>query len=236
LPELKDPEPAYDLWSADYDQQTGNLVLALDEAVFSDLIKFIDLRGARIVDVGCGTGRHWKTLLDKNPLQITGYDVSEGMLSRLQAKFPGANTHHLSGHSLRETRTNSTDLVISTLVLAHMDHLDDVLREWSRILKPGGEILLTDYHPVALAKGSNRTFRHGNKLMAVRNFIHPVASIRELAAQLEMREMHFTERSIDESTKSYYAKKNALHVFEQFKGVPIVYGMHLKKIYAAAKS
>jgi ubiquinone/menaquinone biosynthesis C-methylase UbiE len=183
-PELKDPEPAYDLWSADYDQQAGNLVLALDEAVFGDLIKSMDLGSARVVDVGCGTGRHWKTILDKNPLQVTGYDVSEGMLSRLQAKFPGANTLHLSGHALSETTDNSTDLIISTLALAHMDHLADVLREWSRILKPGGEILLTDYHPVALERGSKRTFRHDNKLMAVRNFIHPIASIRQLTTQL----------------------------------------------------
>ena len=39
-----DPEPAYDLWSEQYDNQPGNLILSLDRELFSILIKGLDFR------------------------------------------------------------------------------------------------------------------------------------------------------------------------------------------------
>ena len=55
-PKEIDPEPAYDLWSQQYDNQPGNLMLALDEEIFFDLVNNISLNDKIILDVGCGTG------------------------------------------------------------------------------------------------------------------------------------------------------------------------------------
>ena len=69
------PEKGYDIWASSYDDQPDNLMLALDEAVFSTLLKEMGLTGKTVVDVGCGTGRHWKKILDAGPIKLTGYDV-----------------------------------------------------------------------------------------------------------------------------------------------------------------
>src|SRR5438270_4798034 len=53
---------AYDLWSATYDDEGDNLLVLLDEELFAGLLARIDVRGKRVVDVGCGTGRHWGKL------------------------------------------------------------------------------------------------------------------------------------------------------------------------------
>jgi hypothetical protein len=37
------------------------------------------------------------------------------------------------------------------------------------------------------------------------------------------------EKAVDETWKSYYERENALDVFESFRGVPISYGLLLKK-------
>jgi hypothetical protein len=37
------------------------------------------------------------------------------------------------------------------------------------------------------------------------------------------------EIKIDETVKHYYAQQNALKVYEQFKGFPVIYGIHLKR-------
>jgi ubiquinone/menaquinone biosynthesis C-methylase UbiE len=228
-----EPEPAYDLWSSQYDHQEGNLMLALDEKLFGEMISGIFLKGLRIVDVGCGTGRQWQALLDRSPASLIGYDVSKGMLAQLRRKFPDARTYQLMDQRLVLEENESADLIISTLALAHMDRLETLFGEWSRVLKPGGEIVLTDYHPAALEKGGDRTFQHQHKLMAVRSNIHPIALTRQITARLGFTELRFVEWAINDSMKSYYEKNNALVVFEKFRGTPIIYGIHLKKSHAA---
>jgi len=47
-----DPRRAYDLWAGGYDSQPGNLMLDLDEKLFSELIDPLDIKGAVIADIG----------------------------------------------------------------------------------------------------------------------------------------------------------------------------------------
>src|ERR1035437_10198276 len=159
---LKDEEPevAYDLWAESYDSQPDNLMLALDEEVFSGLLNNINIKNKIIADVGCGTGRHWKKIFDKEPQKLIGFDVSEGMLKMLQQKFPQAETHHLINNELQDLKNESCDCIFSTLTIAHIKNAEEAIREWNRVLKPGGQMIITDYHPLALAKGGKRTFRH----------------------------------------------------------------------------
>ena len=82
-----DPEQAYEIWSADYDDQSGNLMLDLDERIFSDLIGPVDLQNKEVADIGCGTGRHWQKIYAKNPSDLIGFDVSASMLRRAKRKI-----------------------------------------------------------------------------------------------------------------------------------------------------
>ena len=223
------PPKAYDLWAAGYDAQPGNLMLDMDEELFTSLLDQTIVYDKWVADIGCGTGRHWKKIIQKNPARLVGYDVSRGMLDKLKQKFPGADTHVIKDHLLPGLENNSCDLIISTLAIAHIPSLEKALLEWNRVLKQGGEIIITDYHPEALAKGGKRTFRHEGRWVAVKNYIHPVEKLRLLAKQLQFEELRFTERVIDDSVKGYYERQNALRLFEQFKDVPIIYGIHLRK-------
>lgn len=228
-PKDTDPATAYDLWAAAYDNQPGNLMLDLDETVFSALLDNISISGKTIVDVGCGTGRHWRKILAGLPQRLIGYDVSPGMLAKLQEKIPGAETHLLQEEKMPEMPDHSCDAIVSTLTVAHIPFIETALKEWNRILRSGADIIITDYHPEALAKGGKRTFRHKGKTVAVKNHVHGIERLRNIAGQLGWKEIHFTERVIDDSVKGYYERQNALRLFEDFKDIPIIYGMHLKK-------
>jgi hypothetical protein len=94
-------------------------------------------------------------------------------------------------------------------------------------------MLITDYHPTALAKGGQRTFREGDQLIAVRNHIYPLPRLLTMTRQLGLTAVASAERKIDDSMRPYYEKQNALPVFRRFLGVPIIYGLHLKKPDAA---
>ena len=233
---ITEPQKAYDVWAANYDQQPGNLVLAMDEELFVLLLGGTDLQNRTVVDIGCGTGRHWPTILRLQPGRLAGYDVSPGMLQKLKNKFPEAEVWQLHDHHLQQLENESVDCIVSTLALAHMPDFGAVIQEWNRVLKPGGIIILTDYHPVALERGGERTFRHEGKLIAVRNYIYPLEQVRNSFRQLGIQEIRFAERVIDDSVKSYYEEQNALALFERFKGVPMIYGLHLKKTDEATQS
>lgn len=227
------PEIAYDLWSEKYDYQADNLMLALDEEIFSGLMNSLNLQDKIIADIGCGTGRHWGKILEHQLRKLIGFDISEGMLKILQQKFPQSETHHVINDELQELKNESCDIIFSTLTIAHIKDAKKALQEWNRILKPGGEIIVTDYHPAALAKGGKRTFNHNSKTIAVKNYVHPIEKIKEIAGQLNLKVLRLVERSIDERVKPFYEKQNALPVFEVWKGTPIIYGIHLKKPDAA---
>jgi len=225
----EEPEQAYNLWAQQYDDQPDNLMLALDESVFRNLLKNTGLENAIIVDIGCGTGRHWKKIMDRHPGQLVGYDPSQGMLDKLVQKFPEAITHRLTNNFLPGIKDNSCDLIISTLAIAHIENIEEAFQEWNRILKYGGQIIITDYHPAALDKGGDRTFKHESKLISVKNYIHPIEKIKQVAIKLQWQITDMVERKIDDSMKKYYEKNSAISVFNRFKGTPIIYGLRIKK-------
>lgn len=220
---------AYDLWAQQYDDQPGNLVLDLDENIFSSFLENVNFFGKKVIDIGCGTGRHWNKILEKKPQRLVGYDVSEGMLQQLKKKFPEAETYLLSNDRLPGLEDRSSDILVSTLAIAHIENINKSFEEWDRILKPGADIIITDYHPEMLKKGGKRTFHSGKKNLSVKSFIHPIEKIHALAKQLQWDEMRFAEIKIDDTVRSYYEKQNALGLFERFKGTPLIYAIHFKK-------
>ena len=222
---------AYDIWSGSYDSQPGNLMLDLDEIIFSSLLKNINLENKQVADIGCGTGRHWQKLYAGIPASVTGYDVSEGMLNQLTKKFPSAITHRVTDNLLPDVAAGSVDCIISTLTIAHIKNVDEAIASWGRILKKGGDLIITDFHPAILALGGKRSFNHENKNLSVKNYVHPLENVKKLFIKYGFNIIKQEERYIDESVRSYYEAGQAMHVFQKFNGMPVIYGLYLKKQY-----
>lgn len=225
----KNSADAYDLWSEDYDAQPGNLMLDLDEVLFPKLLDKKVIQNKSVADIGCGTGRHWAKILQMQPAQLTGFDVSEGMLNKLKAKFPGANTYKINDDLLSNMQDAAFDTIISTLTVAHIENIAQALQAWCRILKPSADIIITDFHPQLLASGGKRTFKHYNERLVVKNYVHAVDTIKDLLHQNGFRLIRKEEINIDERVRHYYADQNALGVYERFKGFPVIYGVHLRR-------
>lgn len=227
------PEQAYEIWSANYDKQPGNLMLDLDERIFSDLMENIDLRDKEVADIGCGTGRHWQKIYSKKPSNLTGFDVSASMLGKLKDKFPFARTQKTTDNLLTSIPDTSIDMIISTLTIAHIENIEEAIASWSRVLKNGGELIVTDFHPALLANGGKRSFSDGGKNLSVKNYVHPIEKIKQTFYDAGCRLIREEERTVNEDVRSYYEKKNALAIYERFKGLPVIYGLHLRKLRAA---
>jgi SAM-dependent methyltransferase len=227
------PASAYDRWAPTYDAQPDNLMLALDEQIFTRLLNNICCTGKLVLDIGCGTGRHWDKIFSQNPHKLIGYDVSPGMLHILQQKYPQAHTQLIIRNQFHYAETNAAGVLVSTLALAHMKKLGKAMQQWNKILIPGAEILLTDYHPETLALGGDRTFLYQGRTTAIRNYVHPLEKVKHYAFENGFELMAFIERRIDPDLKPWYEKQGALGVYERFKGAGLIYGMHLRKQHAA---
>jgi len=220
---------AYDIWAENYDSQPDNLMLHLDGKLFSQLISNVDIKGKQVADIGCGTGRHWPLIFGKQPASLTGFDVSGGMLKKLNEKYPQAHTSLITDNLFSNIPDDAFDVIVSTLTVAHIEDIDEAMQAWSRLLKSGGEIIITDFHPHTLAFGGKRTFKHNNSVMAVRNYVHPIYTIKDALSRSNFELLIQEEIKVDETMKPFYVKQNALHVYEKYKDFPVIYGIHLKK-------
>lgn len=229
----KDSAEAYDIWAENYDHQPGNLMIDLDEQLFAGMLNDLSVTGKQVADIGCGSGRHWGKLFAKQPKSLTGFDVSEGMLKKLKEKYPQANVRHIADDLFSDVPCAGFDIIVSTLTVAHIEDIEVAMKAWSRLLKPNAEILITDFHPHILAYGGKRTFKHQNKSIAVKNYVHPVYDIVELLQGHGFHLMEKKELVIDETMRHYYEAQNALPVYEKYKGFQVIYGIHLKRGHAA---
>lgn len=95
-----------------------------------------------VVDIGCGPGNLYATLGGK-PQLLIGVDISYGALS--MAKHLGYIPVRADAHQLPFI-SNFADIVVLNATLHHCDHMDVVLGEAARLVRPGG-ILITDHDP-----------------------------------------------------------------------------------------
>lgn len=145
------------MWSSIYDTEQNPLV-ALEEPVVDALLG--PVRGLRVADIGCGTGRHAVRLADAGA-HVVALDFSEGMLARAYEKAQGRRNLHLVRHDLnmRLPLTDGIfDRVICCLVLDHITDLRGLFSEMRRVCAPDGAIVTSVVHPALMLRGVTARF------------------------------------------------------------------------------
>lgn len=101
--------------------------------------------GATAADIGAGTGFVTQELLDRG-LHVVAVDQSREMLDVLEQKFgPNGQISCLQAdaHTLPLLR-ESVDYVMANMFLHHVENPGQVIIEMTRILKPGGKLVIAD--------------------------------------------------------------------------------------------
>ncbi|HSV75818.1 MAG TPA: class I SAM-dependent methyltransferase [Bacteroidales bacterium] len=106
-------------------------------------------KNLRILDVGCGTGRH-AIELAKRGYEVTGIDLSESLLdnARQKAYDSGLRVDFLQMDARQMTFSNEFDVVImiceGAFPLMETDEMNFmILQGISRALRPGGKLIFT---------------------------------------------------------------------------------------------
>lgn len=138
----------YQVWSRTYDGP--NTAFAFDEPVIEEILG--GLPTGTSLDAACGTGRIAAVLSERGH-QVLGVDSSPEMLDRARVRVPGGE-FRLGELSRLPVADDDVDLVVCCLALTHVPDLRPVMAEFARVLRPGGNLVISDIHHERVARGS----------------------------------------------------------------------------------
>ncbi|MEZ5418160.1 MAG: methyltransferase domain-containing protein [Vicinamibacterales bacterium] len=168
-PGMLPPRDAYARWAPTYAAAPHNALMAAEQRAVLDAVP--GLRGRRVLDAGCGTGRYLEALADRGAARLVGLDASPEMLARVGT--PGA-LRILGDLRALPVADASIDVAVSGLALNDVEDLGAALREIGRVLAPGGTLVYSVVHPRGGPLGWRRSFPTPQGTMAVRGFWHPL--------------------------------------------------------------
>ena len=164
-----------------YDTDPNSTVFA-DDAAFPKF--WAHLRGKRVLEIGCGTGRHTQKIAALTD-DVTAIDLSAGMLSIAKKNPKLGKVTFLESNIFEFSAKQDAefDAVISALVIEHIEDLTALFKKISSLLKPGGEGFFSEIHPSRMQAGSGARFQSGGKEIWLdsnahteKNFLEAIAS------------------------------------------------------------
>jgi SAM-dependent methyltransferase len=144
----------YDRWAETYDA-TPNPLVALDRRI--TLAALSPRMGERVLDAGCGTGVHLATLARARSRAV-GLDFSRGMLRVAQQRVPQAALAQADLNREFPVRRRAFDAVLSALVSEHLADLGRFFREAFSVLRYGGRLVFSAFHPELARAGIEANF------------------------------------------------------------------------------
>lgn len=136
----------WDYGSKFYDTAPGNGGIEESQIWKELLSKTIGSSPKNILDVGSGTGIIAMYLTELGH-SVTAVDFSEGMMdvARKKAREKGANIRFMEMNVENLNFEDETfDCVTARYVLWTMSHPEKAVKEWIRVVKPGGSVVIID--------------------------------------------------------------------------------------------
>lgn len=135
---------AYRRWAPFYDHTFG--LVATEGRRHA--VEMINQREGRVLEVGVGTGLSLPSYGDH--LEIVGIDLSPDMLDKARSRVATEGLENVAGLYEMDAgeiafQSGSFDTVVAMYVMTVVPDPERVMRELSRVTKPGGEVILVNH-------------------------------------------------------------------------------------------
>lgn len=227
-----DVDSGYTAWAPIYDGP--NPAIDSEGPIVQEMLAAID--PGRALDAACGTGRHAGFMAARG-FDTIGVDATPGMLEVARASYADVDFREGRLEAL-PIDDESVDVVTSALAVCHAPDLPAVFREFARVVKPGGTVIVSDPHPTTVQFGGVAGFRDpeadptaGFTMPFIPNLHHPLHTYVNAAvgAGLEIaecREPTFPENGM-EANPAFAVFPEA--VLQAFGGLPFIVVWRFRK-------
>jgi 2-polyprenyl-3-methyl-5-hydroxy-6-metoxy-1,4-benzoquinol methylase len=138
-------------WQYEYDVAAKYMIPLLEEWG-------APIKGASVIDVGCGEGGGLCAMFDAGAASCCGFDIEVGRVDAAK-KLKGERTLYLTMGNLYEQKLpyteNQYDIVVLHDVFEHLDEKDAVIRKLAAYAKSSGKIMIT-FPPYYSAYGAHQ--------------------------------------------------------------------------------
>jgi malonyl-CoA O-methyltransferase len=222
------PLPArdgYRLWAPTYGDE--NPTTALDVAAVRKLSP--SLAGTAVLDAGCGTGCRLPAVGRNGPRAAVGIDLVPDMVRRgkeracdLQLAVADVQALPFDDHLF--------DVVWCRLVIGYVADLGGAYHELGRVTRPGGCVIVTDFHPAAARAGLTRSFRDAAGVVHVlENHVHEPPAHRDAAARAGLAFDVALDQVVGPLVRPFYEAARMLDRYEQQRGLPLVLALRFTR-------
>ncbi|ALS58492.1 class I SAM-dependent methyltransferase [Pandoraea norimbergensis] len=134
--------------------QLPRQVLGLDGAPEWPAIRAMlpDLRGKRVVDLGCGFGWASRWMREQGAASVLGLDLSQNMIARARADTSDpAIEYRIADLDTLDLPAAAFDVAYSALTFHYVRDFDRLAKHLHQSLAPGGHLVFTVEHPIFMA-------------------------------------------------------------------------------------
>ena len=111
-----------------------------------------EMRGLRVVDLGCGFGWFCRWASENGAAQVVGIDISEKMLAQAKARTASTAIHYERA-DMEQLKLPSAafDLAYSSLALHYIQDVARLMATIHQALVPGSSFVFSTEHPIYMA-------------------------------------------------------------------------------------
>jgi ubiquinone/menaquinone biosynthesis C-methylase UbiE len=216
----------YDLWAQTYDSDP-NPLLSAEERVLEPLLA--PVANKVVLDVACGTGRWLEKLLRAGAKSGSGVDISLAMLAGAQGKT-GLKGRLVSGDCTSlPYRSQSSDLVISSFALGHINDLRTLAQELARVAVPGADLWVSDLHPEARARGWATGFRNQGRNTEIYSFCHSIEQVHKSFSACGFDTLEHHNVRLGEPERPIFERAGKASLFQDACEMPAVCIWHFTR-------
>ncbi|MBE7553569.1 MAG: class I SAM-dependent methyltransferase [Anaerolineales bacterium] len=164
----------YGQWAKNYPAQAHNPLMKIEERAMLSLLPD-NLNSQVCLDLACGSGRYMRLMQSRQAQQVFGVDYSADMLAQASNSPFSINNLKLVRSTFLALPFAATtfDFITCGLAVGHEKNLDRTLAEIARVLRPGGAVIYSDFHPFATLSGWQRSFKTGSgHTVTLEHYLH----------------------------------------------------------------
>ena len=147
---------AYNNWAKQYDSN-NNKTRDLEAISLRSTLANIPFHYC--LEIGCGTAKNTEWLMQK-AMQVTAIDLSEEMLAKAKQKITDNHVQFIQADILNDWAfaKNQYDLVTFSLVLEHIENLNDIFKKVAQVTIKNGLVYIGELHPFKQYTGTKARF------------------------------------------------------------------------------